>query len=131
MAVDIPVQPSLDNYRERVLLDGKLFDLAFYWNERDEAWYLTIYESSQPRNDDGSRDAVLASIKIVLNYGLLGQFQDRRRPLGEFIAVDTEGSLENPGRRELGRRVLLRYYSTAELAALGIRSLVAGSQTEP
>lgn len=131
MPVDIPVQPSLDNYRERVLLDGKLFDLEFYWNERDAAWYLTIYESSQPFNADGSRDPLLSSIKVVLNYGLLTQFADRRRPLGELIAVDTEGSFENPGRRELGRRVLLRYYSTAELAEVGIRSLVSGSQTEP
>lgn len=118
MSLLIPLRSDLDFYVETVTLDGVEFDFEFRWNNRDSAWYLSIYDPTVAAADDGSRVPILGSIPVLVGWPLLNQYRMRTRPLGELVALDTSGQDADPGRRDLGSRVLLLYYTRDEVAAL-------------
>ncbi len=117
MSLLIPIRPDLDHFEETVTLDGVSFDLLFRWNNRDDCWYLSIFDPTVEENADGSRTPTLGSIPILTGWALLAQYRMRERPLGDIIVFDTSGQGLDPGRRDLGSRVLLVYYTADEIAS--------------
>jgi hypothetical protein len=105
MAVVIPTRNDIPAYTLRVDLSTKdskaEYLLGLTYNERDGAWYLDV------------SDQLAVSIwhgKVVLGYPLMRNCVDVRRPLGDFIAVDTTNAgLEPTALEDMGDRVLLTY----------------------
>lgn len=113
----IPTSLSLVSYTQRTALDGRDYLLTFRWNQRESKWYLDI-------RDQDAVDIVLG-IKIVVNKPLLGTLvTGEARPPGDIIATDLttvpdDGKVAyDPGRNELGGRVVLLYFDEDEVAGL-------------
>lgn len=117
MSLLIPLRSDLDHYQETVTLDEVSFDFVFRWNNRDDCWYLSIFDPTVAEAVDGSRIPIIGSIPVLVGWALLAQYRMRERPLGDLVAFDTSGQELDPGRRDLGSRVLLIYYTAAEIAA--------------
>lgn len=117
MSLLIPLRADLDAYVERVSLDGVDYDLAFRWNERDQQYYMSIFSPDSPTQSDGSRVALVAGVPILVGTPFLRSVPGLDRPLGEFIALDTSGQMQEAGQRDLGARVILVYVPLAEIPA--------------
>lgn len=109
MQFEIPLLQNTAAWRQRVTLDGSDFLLDFAWNEREGAWYLTIYTADE--------DLLLASRKIVTARPLLKRFRFvAGLPAGEFFATDFTGEISYAGYSELGTAVRFFYLDAAEIA---------------
>lgn len=97
----LPVRSDVPFYDFEIDLEGRTYRFEIRWNGRAEAWFLTI------RNSAG--DILVAGRKIVLGAGLAGRSRTEGLPPGVLVAVDTTDSDVDPGRYDLGRRVLLVY----------------------
>lgn len=96
---------------QRTRLDGRDYLLRFRYNERENRWYLSIYDEEE--------EPILLGLKIVANWRLLKPYKyDPNVPPGELIAVDMTGNGSPPGLDELGegRRCELLYLTREELA---------------
>lgn len=106
----VVVIPTLSDgtahYDVRVELGEDEFVLTFRWNEREDSWAFDLATAEG--------EPLLSGIKVVLGWPLLRQLSDRRRPTGDFLAVDTEGTGVEAGLLDLGQRVLLTYSDDAE-----------------
>lgn len=80
----IPVRFGVPAFRELVTLSGADFILDVTFNDRDSAWYLSVSDV-----DDAP---IVEGVKIVLGLPLLRNCVDVRRPLGDFIAIDTSSA---------------------------------------
>ncbi len=109
MAVIIPLHPNEPHYSLEVELDEIAYGLELRWNERDEAWFLTVSDSSQ--------NVLVAGRKIVVELPLLNRFKDPRLPAGVLVATDTAGTMLDATLEDFGTRVLLVYLSLDELTA--------------
>lgn len=108
--VTIPTSSDRAYYTQRVRLDGRDFNLDFAWNQREERWYLSIY--------DEDNQLVHAGIKILANWPLLRWYKfDDRIPGGELEAIDLTGDASPPTFDELGTdaRCQLTYFGLTEL----------------
>jgi hypothetical protein len=93
-------------YSERVKLDGRDYLLRFSYNEREERWYLSLY--------DDAEDPLILGIKLLTNWELLQHYHaDPRVPPGELWVMDTTGNDDPPTLNELGvgKRCELTYFS--------------------
>lgn len=105
MAVVIPTRNDIPFYSLRVDLstaEGTAeYLLALSFNERDGAWYLAV--------SDQLADPIWQG-KVVLGFPLMRNCVDRRRPLGDFFAIDTTSVGAEPAALvDMGDRVLLVY----------------------
>lgn len=108
----IPTTPAVAYYSQRTKLDGRDYLLRFSWNEREERWYVSIF--------DDEENPLVQSIKIICNWRLLRAYHaDPRVPPGEIVATDLTGLNVPPGFDELGEglRVELNYIPVADIAA--------------
>ena len=108
--VKIPTTPSLPHYNQFTTLDGTTYELVFFWNTRDEHWYMDI--------NDIDGNIILPSSKLVCNYPLLRRAKNPDSPPGQILAMDTSGLDEDPAFNDLGTRVELLYYDAEELVSL-------------
>lgn len=100
-------------YSQRTRLDGRDYVLEFAYNEREERWYLSIF--------DEAKTPLARGIKLIANWSLLHPYRfDPRMPPGELTASDTTGDGSPPTLLELGegKRCELVYWTRAELEAL-------------
>jgi hypothetical protein len=98
----IPIEPGEANQRLQVELDGLVFGLLLQWNDRDDAWWLSIATESG--------DLIVSGIRVIANTPLLRQFVGEAMPEGELTAIDTRSPPSDPpGLDELGDVVLLVY----------------------
>lgn len=126
--IEISLRSDVPHFDITVELDSIIYTLEFYWNSREQNYYLTIKDS-----DDV---VIVSSIKVVIYYPLRGRVKDDRLFTGALLAVDsTAGGIDPiwtdgidkyyadtvqkiPGYGDLGARVKLYYLTGAELAAL-------------
>jgi len=111
MAVDrLPTSTILPYYENEVELDGVEYRLEYRYNDRDDAWYLTIRDAE---------DTLLrAGIRIVNSWQLLRLWAEATRPAGEIVSVN-QGKVEAPPTlQQLGAEVVLNYLDEAEVNAL-------------
>ena len=109
MAEVIPIDAKLGVNRVRVRLDGVFFRLRFQWSGRFLTWSMSL------ESDDGV--AILQSARVTADAGITLSQTQAGMPRGEIVPVDTSGRGADPGREDLGTRVLIVYLTEAELAA--------------
>lgn len=100
-------------YTLQVNLDGAVFLLKFRFNQRENVWRLSIY--------DTENTPLLLGVKIVVGRNLLKRSVDPRMPQGALFADNQTSDASPPGLNDLGetQRVRLLYVTQAELAILG------------
>ncbi len=107
----LPTRTDGSNWYDfNIQLEGIVFTFEFVWNDREGSWYFNLY--------DTNANLLLAGIKVVLNTFLLARFVSTSLPNGDLTACDTTGQDVMPGLQDLGDRVLLSYFSNAELQAI-------------
>lgn len=112
--VNLPTFSGLYHYGYAIDLDsnGITRRLDFHFNPKDVtgttdgAWWLDIFRA------DGT--ALITGLKLALGRNKLARFAYRDgMPLGDIHVVDSSGFDIEPGRDELGARVVVQY-ETAE-----------------
>ena len=110
MAVIITTRGDLLNYNQNVTLDGIVFNFEFKFNQRDDAWTISLLDESEVR--------IRSGIKLVANHPLLRLVRDLRRPPGELVTLDVRVRPAPPTQLELGEIIDLTYASESEVEAL-------------
>ena len=113
----LPVIPGLSPQRMSLAIDDLEYLLDLVWNERDECWFLDVYQ--------GDSTAIFHGAKVVLG-AYIGRIH--RHPLlsnGAFIAVDTSQQLVDASFDDFGRRVLLVYVPAIELVTAKVNEALA------
>ena len=111
MAVlQLPTSTTVPFYVFEIELDGVLFRLQFKFNQRDQAWFLSILDT----NDNQLR----SGIRVVSDWTLLRLWQEiDKKPAGEMMAV-AQGTIARPALiNELGSDVVMTYLDAAQIAA--------------
>lgn len=107
MAITLPTRTDAARYDFVISLAGTNYKFLFDWNERDQAWFMTISTEAG--------EVIWAGQRVVINVGLGNHLADARLPVGLLRAEDTTNSGLDPGFADLGDRVKLRFYSVDEL----------------
>lgn len=123
MPVELPVEPSIPFQTFSTTLDGVQYGFDFKWVARADrdagAWFFDIYTVDE--------EIIRAGVKVVLGTLLGGRCADARFPNGAFKAVDLsdtdglhgrEATLDDLGTSDNGGRVVIYFFTIAELAAL-------------
>lgn len=98
----IPLQKDTAFWTQRTPLDNSDYLLAFNWNDRDSAWYVSLQDL------DG--EPIVAGIKLVCNVPLLSKYHYLLTvPPGELMVLSTEPGFDIPGLDDLGTRCELIY----------------------
>lgn len=108
MAIQLPTLAGREWYEFRITLDGVKYTVELRWNARSNRWTFSL------RTRDG--EPLLVGRRVVVGMPLLMRGTDPRMPPGDIIAVDQAGLDADPGRDDLGSRVLLMYVTANELA---------------
>ena len=120
MSLTIPTSTERSDYVQTTTLDGRDYIFRFLFNQREGKWYMRLADQ-----DDVP---IVEGVKLVADYNLLKRIVDARRPPGYMIAKDTTAldvdvaagekiTALDPGLPDLGGRVLLLYFTEAEVAA--------------
>lgn len=103
----LPVRSDVVAFSFETDLEGRSFSFEFRWNARAGLWFVSIA--------DATGAPVVTGRAVVLGSDLRGSGVDPRRPPGAVLAVDTDGESRDPGRYDLGGRVLICYVESAEV----------------
>lgn len=106
--VIIPNMPNQFFYSETVTLDAVAYELEFVWNHRGNYWCVTVSDS------DGK--ALIAGVKVVLEFDLFKRYSKKNIPTGLFIAIRDGVSKAKPTFDELGKTVNIIYIPESEYA---------------
>lgn len=104
---NLPVVPDYRNYSFEVELDGETFTLEFYYNARDEAYYMSVY--------DAFGVAVVQGRKLTDRSFPLYGVRTENRPAGTIYLSDPAHINRPPVVGELGDDFELIYLDEAEL----------------
>ena len=107
MPVKIPTSNVTPYYSENIILEGQTFTLELKWNIRESSWYMSVFTDENEELANG--------VKVVANWPLLRRLVDSKTPLGQIVAYDTSNLGLDPDFDELGTRVILLYYTAAEV----------------
>jgi hypothetical protein len=108
MPVQLPLDSLDPKYRVGITLNDVPYILDVRWNDRDGAWYFDMLDI-----DD---DPIRMGIKIVLGTALGWRSTDPRFPNGGIFAEDLSGEGRDATIDDLGTRVMVYYYTVAELS---------------
>lgn len=103
-ALLIPTSPGTPYFTQKTRLDGRDFILKFSYNQREERYYLSIYDEQE--------EPLLMGLKLVANWPLLRRYRwNPALPPGEIWVMDLTGEGTPPTLDELGegRRCELTY----------------------
>lgn len=114
MAVVIPFAPSIPFQRFGCALDGNQYFFDARWNKRDGggAWYFDVYE------EGGT--AIVQGIKIVLGIFLGRRVNHTLFRSGVIVATDLSAAGREAGLDDLGERVQVARFTTAEVLSMRI-----------
>ncbi len=107
MPQQLPLAPSIANYRVGTVLGGVSYLLDVRWNGRAEAWYLDVLTEDE--------EPIRRGIKLVLGSALGRRCVDTRFPPGILVAADTSGAGIDAGFDDMGERVVVLYFAPEEL----------------
>lgn len=105
MISNIPIDPTFELQTFDVELDGSTYQIDLVYNARVDQWFLWL-----AFRRDTDLVPILSGAGLVAGYAVLAGVQHPDRPLGELQCYGTI----DPGRVDLGGRVLLLYYDSAE-----------------
>lgn len=101
MIWELPARYDMSSYQYTIELSNEIFLLKFYFNRRDNRWYMSIYDETE--------NPIILGIPIIINWGLIDRFKMLERPLGSIFAINFSQEEKNPVRKDLGTNVLLFY----------------------
>lgn len=102
MAVlEIPVQNDLGAFREFVTLEGTLYIFDFYFNQRQNLWFMDILDDNELPQ--------LVGIPIQTNVPHTIHLKYLNIPQGTFVAFDVQGQEKEADTDDFGVRVKLLY----------------------
>ncbi len=115
MPLTVPVRSDLPFFDLQATLDGVTYTLAFRWNVRLGAWFLTVLDSD-------SSNVLVGDTALRVNFPL-SAYMSTRQPPGQFVVIDSSGqgldpiaiSLDRSFATDLGKRCKLVYFTAAEL----------------
>jgi len=107
MPQQLPLRPSIPNYRVGTKLGDTSYVLDVRWNGRAEAWYMDV------RTEDA--EPIRVGIKLVLGAALGRRCVDPRFPPGVLMASDTSGAGQEATLDDLGERVQVFYFPPEDL----------------
>jgi hypothetical protein len=106
----LPFRPSIGHYSFETSIEDVSYSFRVRWNEHDAAWYFDIYDSSGT--------SIELNVKVVIGT-YLGRTSNNELFKNGILAVfDTANNYEDAGFDDLGTRVEVRYYTTADLVNL-------------
>ena len=108
MSQVLHIDTTRSDVPERFRLDGQWYGVRALWNAPGQAWHLYLTAS------DGTDLLIGKAIRVGVD--MLSQHVGASLPPGALVAVDTTGRGIDPGRTELGGRVVLVYVTAEELA---------------
>jgi hypothetical protein len=105
---DVLATPELTpHFTQRVDLDGVSYLLELQWIQRESRWYFRLATE---------QDITIVGLqKLVVDWDLLRNCVDARRPPGRLFALDTTGVGTHPSFDDIGERVLVCYTPEVEL----------------
>lgn len=125
MPVQIPLRSDLPRWTQQVVLgdtydddgisftDGALYEFTFDWSGRASTWSFEIR--------DASNTLLLAGEALRLGTLRLSAFgKASGLPPGDLLLVDLTGTHTEPTLNSLGVDHALLYYTSGELAAVGL-----------
>ena len=98
----LPVDVENANYDFNISLDGVVYNLEYYWNERAALWQMSVYDSTR-------ENLLLGSIPLVLDFPLTYQYVADELPPGDFLVINLTGDSTPPNRNNLGTDVKAYY----------------------
>lgn len=101
--VQIPVTSVAAAYLMKVPLDGSVFQLLFYFNDRLGEWEMDV----QDQNGNPLATSIPMLPDYPLNWSLAQRFP--ALPRGLFYLVDGTGQDRTPGRNAFGGDISLEY----------------------
>ncbi|MCC6811354.1 MAG: hypothetical protein IT381_28250 [Deltaproteobacteria bacterium] len=108
MAIEILQLNSDHEYQEAEFqLDGETFRLLSRYNERVDSWFLSLY--------DAEGNAIHTGRRVTVGNLMFPWLVSADRPSGQLIAIDSEDEDVDPGRDELGTRVVVYYFDAEEV----------------
>lgn len=106
----LPLVPSVGRYDFSTVLDGTTYGVEVYWNAREEAWYLDLLTDEDV--------PIRTGVKVVLGSALGRRSVSPLFPRGVLLAVDLSGEERDAAFDDLGTRVVVYFYTAADLGAL-------------
>ena len=103
----LPLTPSVPSYGFATVLGGVTVLIDVRWNGRDAAWYLDLYAEDETPIRHG--------IKVLLGSPMGRRSISPLFPRGALIVVDTSGAGRDAGFDDLGTRVVVAFFTIAEL----------------
>lgn len=104
--LEIPLSSESSHFDLTVDLESVTYRMAFNFNIRAAAWYVTISSETGV--------TAISGIPLLTNVDLLFQYQGNPGlPPGTFMALDTEGLQEDADRDNLGDRIKLIYQESS------------------
>lgn len=97
--------PPVPFYSQRVTLDGADYTLKFEWNMRN-GWFMGL--------SDASEEVIFEPKKLVVDWDLLRNVTDERKPPGALVLFDSSYQGLDPGYEELDQRCVLTYIPLAQ-----------------
>lgn len=94
-----------------IAIGAQTFSFSFYFNSREQSWYLSIADSSG--------NPLINGVKLVPEYLLLKSHRAAIPQLpGDLVLVDLEGNPASSGVTfdNFGVRYVLMYFTAGELA---------------
>jgi hypothetical protein len=101
LVLDTSTDPETTAYEQFVDFEGRTYLLKFDYGQRDDAWYLSIYDQDE--------DPIVCGKRVSIGVSLLRGEVDSRLPRGILMAVDTTEQHGEAGLEDLGARVKLTY----------------------
>lgn len=105
-----PIEPAEASpvYDYTIDLDDVMIRYRLVWRERQEGWYLDVWDA------DGN--AVLAGVRMNVGWPVLWRYRSAALPPGQLMLVDTSGGMVPPTSYDtLGQQYRLVYASSSEL----------------
>ncbi len=108
----LPLDAEAPHSRRSVQLEGVSYLIDLDWNERNEAWFVSVYL------DDAGPTPIVQGFRVVIGSPVLRRVRTPPRPPGDILFIDTSGEDLDPGRDDVGARVQGLYYERADIEAL-------------
>lgn len=105
----IPLRPSAARYEFSTTIDGDDYTFYVYWNDRDDAWYFDVLDSSS--------FVIASGLKIVLGTYIGRTVRHKLFQSGVLVAWDSTDKGKDATFDDLGTRVLLLRYTAFEVMA--------------
>ena len=92
IVLDISAGSARPHVIQKFVLDGKLYQLRLDWSQREEKWYMSLYDSAD--------QLLQGRVKVVADFPLTRNCNSDGRPLGALFAIDTSGQGLDPHLRD-------------------------------